>query len=806
MRLNPAYKAIVILNQKSSISYKPIFIVNKNIKYCVIDLLKNDSSLQIAGKDYQATKCPHISIYEFYKPSEANGLSVFHYTWYGVRKENGINVSVVLHVYFDSVGRYRNCQLKNQDTLEIIKPISTAEEKTIQQHAQARSSEFFETILHFITQNFKSTKASVDDYLIKLDSLSEHLPAQFAKYKHTAKLCKDAMKQVDMWSFSHSDPRAALLDDLVNLFEENIAIESKQNNNRFYTPSKKQIQQKKEQPQIEIKSIQSKSFSTPEDKQFLKEKIQQLDDEINSNASNDKILESEQTLVALKLLGEKFRLLTHLRSESTIENKLIAVLQQINHLHVKTEKLFEKYALASNLEAIKSLRPYISWFNPMLFHQILNVGKVEICQYIVQSFDECIFYLNFCAFGSLASLTQAQTFLYWVYCAHEDPALLKMLLENGANPNFYGVTRKSEQGILTLAIHHQRENFIKILLENGAEPNPESGQVSVKKLQFSPINSQSFSKAIRKSKNNKPDFESITDSSPLQLAINSRNKNIIALLLQHGASVNKKDLENVSAIGHETCAKHYHPDLEIIKMLVDKGADINEFHGLTTDSPTPLAFACQRNDLSIIKGLINLGANPNQQIQCKALLDDKPFFLSITPFLKAAMRNNQDIVHYLLEQTQQPVSFLTAAMTVAFMFKNGARSLGLSDNCIRWINPTDPLFDPLCLAIMDKFDENTVNANVLTAYAQGKKDYSAGQYDQALHSFYLCLMFCLPELRANVSYSMGLCYKKLEKIEMAKLFFEACIMDKPTPTIKELVQKHLNELEEQNTSGLRLTI
>lgn len=106
MRLNPAYYAAKELQKKSKLFNKVEFLQNQsNDQYCLITLPKENTSLILAGKSYRTKQNPHLAIYEYYKQSETQGLSVTHYTWYGV-DENDTNNHIVLHAYFDRAGKY----------------------------------------------------------------------------------------------------------------------------------------------------------------------------------------------------------------------------------------------------------------------------------------------------------------------------------------------------------------------------------------------------------------------------------------------------------------------------------------------------------------------------------------------------------------------------------------------------------------------------------------------------------------------------------------------------------------------------
>jgi len=122
---------------------------------------------------------------------------------------------------------------------------------------------------------------------------------------------------------------------------------------------------------------------------------------------------------------------------------------------------------------------------------------------------------------------------------------------------------------------------------------------------------------------------------PLWRATANNNQEITKLLLENGATV---DLENKTSSGSLTSLIYPSQEgyFEIVKLLVDHGADINynAFKGFT-----PIRIAARNGHLNIIKYLAEHGA----KIDVKA--ED-----GATPLEHAASKGHYDVVRFLIDK------------------------------------------------------------------------------------------------------------------------------------------------------------
>lgn len=129
------------------------------------------------------------------------------------------------------------------------------------------------------------------------------------------------------------------------------------------------------------------------------------------------------------------------------------------------------------------------------------------------------------------------------------------------------------------------------------------------------------------------EYQLITEregGTPLHIAVEYNNIEIVELLLENGASTESVDRNNMTPL-------HWAVDLgykDIIKLLVKGGANIN---AQDINKSTPLHWACDKEDIILVELLADLGADVN----CKDVLGN-------TPMHYAAMRGYVDTAETLV--------------------------------------------------------------------------------------------------------------------------------------------------------------
>ena len=122
--------------------------------------------------------------------------------------------------------------------------------------------------------------------------------------------------------------------------------------------------------------------------------------------------------------------------------------------------------------------------------------------------------------------------------------------------------------------------------------------------------------------------------SPLIEACFMNNTKIVKLLLDKGADINARELEEDLTPLH--IAASGRKNLELVKLFIDKGISVNE---VTNEGLTVLMMASVYGNIDIIKLLINKGADINA----------KDIDNNTTALMKACMNNRKDTVLLLLE-------------------------------------------------------------------------------------------------------------------------------------------------------------
>ena len=123
---------------------------------------------------------------------------------------------------------------------------------------------------------------------------------------------------------------------------------------------------------------------------------------------------------------------------------------------------------------------------------------------------------------------------------------------------------------------------------------------------------------------------------PLIYAVQLGNKDMVALLIKHGADPNQKP-EKSAIAGDDTplIAAIEKSDPEIVTMLLQAGADLK---ATGTFGRTPLESACSKNAVAIMEILISRGADVNERVKSERG----------TVLMFAAANNLPDAVRLLL--------------------------------------------------------------------------------------------------------------------------------------------------------------
>merc|ERR1712034_261816 len=129
------------------------------------------------------------------------------------------------------------------------------------------------------------------------------------------------------------------------------------------------------------------------------------------------------------------------------------------------------------------------------------------------------------------------------------------------------------------------------------------------------------------------DYNSNCNGTALYCAVENAYLDIVEYLIQNKADVNLRTIEvGITPLSLATLKDNF----EIVKILLDNGADVNK---TTSDGRTPLHFAAEFGSFEIAEHLI----------RNKADIDCRTFKHKETPLTIAAIANNFEIIKILLE-------------------------------------------------------------------------------------------------------------------------------------------------------------
>lgn len=203
--------------------------------------------------------------------------------------------------------------------------------------------------------------------------------------------------------------------------------------------------------------------------------------------------------------------------------------------------------------------------------------------------------------------------------------IIKILIEKGVE-----IDCRDENGStpLLLSCELGHVNCARILLQNGASPNVcnDRGETCLHKS----INESFEIVSLLLEYNCNPNQFSGNGMSPLCLAIQSKNIDIVRKLIENGADPN---LSSVN--GPPLIYAVYIESVQIITMLCNAGAEVNF---LLKDGVTPLFLAAERGFLEGLRKLLERKSDPN-------IYSDKLG----TPLIVASFRGYTKIVRELLK-------------------------------------------------------------------------------------------------------------------------------------------------------------
>jgi ankyrin repeat protein len=200
-------------------------------------------------------------------------------------------------------------------------------------------------------------------------------------------------------------------------------------------------------------------------------------------------------------------------------------------------------------------------------------------------------------------------------------AIIKLLLTHGANPNILSAGLAGETPLAEVLLSHtlnkfQKYKLLKILLDSGADVNRASAFGDTA-LYYAAYTGNITCVKLLLERGANPNARGFCEKPMLGLVIESAyplaDCEIIKLLLEHGADVNSIDLQGITPLMHAA----WRASVDVIQLLLERGADstIKDNYGRTALTVAIEKHSDTRDNTEIIAMLQNCGAVKRVSVQ-----------------------------------------------------------------------------------------------------------------------------------------------------------------------------------------------
>ncbi|MBW5397594.1 ankyrin repeat domain-containing protein, partial [Brachyspira pilosicoli] len=241
----------------------------------------------------------------------------------------------------------------------------------------------------------------------------------------------------------------------------------------------------------------------------------------------------------------------------------------------------------------------------------------------------------------------------------EDYDMVKYLLDKGANPN---ASNNENKTALMIAIANNNFDISKLLIQQGANINTQDEYGYTALMRAAMIGSYEMVKFLLE---NGADANTKDNYGNTVLYHNIRYchyeeegledaKKIFNLLIKYGADVNTKDNYGGSLLNTAYSFSGLPPNREMFKVLVENGFDLESRIKGGEDYPpdydyTPLMIAALRNDYDMVKFLVEKGANINAKTHSEYSSLETPLLLSLDyEHIESRYDENSSVAEYLI--------------------------------------------------------------------------------------------------------------------------------------------------------------
>jgi len=268
-----------------------------------------------------------------------------------------------------------------------------------------------------------------------------------------------------------------------------------------------------------------------------------------------------------------------------------------------------------------------------------------------------------------------------------DPAMVRLLMEAGADPHKGIYPHRDATSALALANHREYHDIVAIIQE---EERRRREELSCPNATVSPVQDQ-INEAIAEGDNATAirlleadgsliqacDSEGAT---PLHIAAEEANSEMLSWLLAHRAKLNKQDVNGLTALDRASFQARGDEFRTIANLLIDHGAEITIRAAVALADPRKiseliqadpaslrqvgkngglLTLAVKHNHLEIVRLLLDLGVDVDERIIFEEL--EEPTLSWGYPLWHAARENQLEIARLLLDRGADPNSNVYAS-------------------------------------------------------------------------------------------------------------------------------------------------
>ncbi len=208
----------------------------------------------------------------------------------------------------------------------------------------------------------------------------------------------------------------------------------------------------------------------------------------------------------------------------------------------------------------------------------------------------------------------------------------KRYIRNAINKSSLNSSNKFGETALHIACNKGFEEIVELLLQKQSKVNATDSLLETPLHKASRENHIGTTLILLKNQNIKIDLQNSSKETALHIACKNNFENLAQSLIVNNADIALKDEENRSAL-HHACIVG---SARIVKLLLDRGAKIDELGGKLNQSP--LHIAVKNNHLDIAKLLLENGANIDEL----GPLDQTPLHIAVK-------NGNIDIAELLLD-------------------------------------------------------------------------------------------------------------------------------------------------------------